>query len=290
MVVVMPLDSQVSLFCCLCQECKKTAPERNGLCCLLLGFVVFVGLILKPMWGRTIRGFFGWLPCLWLEESASHDRSINSRERSPSLKFRGSRLGAFGAFESQMSREASLIRAYADAVNLHKFNTYFHFSLSLSEPFGVDADIPKMKLVDQPNFHKLPVHGNLHAIFLGEALTAQWVQSGDRIQAVVIRNVTWVQLDLDRWKKWPCLESSKAMPCQWAVNAVNTMLSPQLKGQLHGDNIFFRGRRCKPNQNHFCCFFWQVLLCFKWCFMDWMFWRTQVQGWIFVMHEKTDWN
>ncbi len=77
-----------------------------------------------------------------------------------------------------------------------------------------------------------------------EALTAQWVQSGDRIQAVVIRNVTWVQLDLDRTSGR--FESSKAMPCQWAVNAVNTLLSPQLKGQFHGDN-HFSWRLCKLN-------------------------------------------
>lgn len=58
-----------------------------------------------------------------------------------------------------------------------------------------------------------------------KALTAQWVQSGDRIQAVVIRN---------------------AMPCQWAVNAVNTMLSPQLKGQ------FRKTKRCVNHKKNRC--------------------------------------
>jgi len=75
---------------------------------------------------------------------------------------------------------------------LHKF------ACILSEPFWEDADIPKMKLVDQPNFRFM----GTCMPFSWEALTAQWVQSGDRIQAVVIRNVAWVQLELDRFK-WP---------------------------------------------------------------------------------------
>lgn len=63
-----------------------------------------------------------------------------------------------------------------------------------------------------------------------KALTTQWVQSGDPIQAVVVRN---------------------AMPSQWAVNTVNTMLSPQLKGQFRKTKLCgnHKRNRCELGAN-----------------------------------------
>jgi len=73
--------------------------------------------------------------------------------------------------------------------------------------------------------YQLPADISVSEVQGIKALTAQWVQSGDRIQAVVIRN---------------------AMPSQWAVNAVNTMLSPQLKGQ------FRKTKRCVNHKKNRC--------------------------------------
>ncbi|CAJ1343148.1 unnamed protein product [Effrenium voratum] len=66
-----------------------------------------------------------------------------------------------------------------------------------------------------------------------KALTAQWVQSGDPIQAVVVRN---------------------AMPSQWAVNAVNTLLSPQLKSQFRKTKLCAHNRRKRCEMGPDCPF------------------------------------
>lgn len=146
---------------------KKTAPERNGLCCLLLGFVVFVGLILKPMWGEPSGAFLVGCPACGLKKVLPMTGvSIPGRDlRLWSSGDQGWKL--FGAFESQMSREASLIRAYADAVNLHKFTRIFTFNSVYPNPSGRMQISPKWNWLTNQISINFRFMGTCMPFFLG---------------------------------------------------------------------------------------------------------------------------